>query len=123
MQVKCPECGHIHYVDSGRTRNQSALLHKLIHAFSDASGIPFDRAKMRLKFEHGLWIDIPLQPEKLKEFMTRPPWAGAYLDVGNRLVYVKSESELAKKEEAEFIDYVVSRCIEADADIDFMEAM
>jgi len=60
------------------------------------------------------------------------PFQGDFLEVGEamyggeavtRLVYLKSEAAYSKDEETRFIDYVVSRCIESDADVEFMEGM
>ena len=128
--MKCPACGFEFH--NRRSKNQQALLHKLLRAFSDASGIPFDRAKMRMKYEGGEWVDVPVSADKLRQFISHPPWAGDYLEIGTgmhdgnqvaRIVYVKSEAEYTKEEETRLIEYVISRCIEADADLDFMEAM
>ena len=128
--MRCPKCGHSFL--TSRSRNQQALLHKLLRAWSNASGIPFDRAKMRLKYEGGEWVEVPIEPDKLRQFIAHPPFPGDYLEVGKRmyqqqevttLVFVKSEAAYSKEEETALIDYVVGRCAEIDADIAFMEGM
>lgn len=109
------------------------MLHKLLRAYSNATGIPFDLAKMRLKYGGGEWVEVPVERVKLAEFMAHPPYQGDYLEVGRSqmwggelipsLVYVKSEAAYTKDEETALIEYVVAQCIAVDADIDFMEGM
>jgi hypothetical protein len=130
--MQCPHCGKLITAER-RGRGQSNLVHKLIRSFSDASGIPFDIAKVRLKYEFGEWMEAPLDRVELARFMAHPPYPGDYLEVGrNRMhegavvpviVYLKSEAAFTKDEETGFIDFVVSQCIRADADIDFMEGV
>jgi hypothetical protein len=116
-----------------RTRNQQALLHRLIRAYSAASGIPFDLAKMRLKYESGPWVEVPLERDRLAHFMAHPPYPGDYLELGRGrmhegevvpvLAYIKSEASYTKDEETTLIEYVIAQCIAVDADIEFMEGM
>lgn len=127
--MQCPHCGKLITAER-RGRGQSNLLHKLVRAFSDASGIPFDIAKVRLKYEFGEWMEAPMDPEELRRFIAHPPYPGDFLELGAKrmhdgalasvIVFLKSEAAFTKDEETGFIDFVVSQCIRADADIEFM---
>lgn len=126
----CPHCGKL--ISSERRRQgQSNLLHKLVRAYSNASGLPFDIAKNRLKYEFGEWMEAPLDRAELSKFIAHPPYPGDFLEVGRGrmyqnqvvpvIVFLKSEAAYTKDEETAFIEYVISQCHGADADLSFME--
>ena len=126
----CPHCGKLITAER-RGRQQSNLLHKLIRSYSNATGVPFDRAKVQFKYEFGEWVEIPMDRVELARFISHPPYPGDYLEVaqsrmvsGERvpvIVYLKSEAAYTKDEETQFIEHVISRCIAVDADIEFLE--
>jgi hypothetical protein len=127
----CPHCGKL-ITSERRRRGQSNLLHKLVRAYSNASGIPFDIAKSRLKYEYGEWMEAPLDRRELAHFIAHPPYPGDFLEVGRGrmhegevvpvIVFLKSEAAYTKDEETEFIEFVIAQCIAADADLSFMES-
>lgn len=126
----CPHCGKLITTERRRQR-QSNLLHKLVRSYSNATGVPFDRAKMQFKYEFGEWTEVPLDRVELARFIAHPPYPGDYLEVGKKrmvegepvpvIVYVKSEAAYTKEEEGGLIDFATSKCIAADADLSFME--
>jgi len=129
--VICPHCGKL-ITTERRRRGQSNLLHKLVRAYSNASGVPFDWAKMSFKYKFGEWVEVPLDRVELARFMANPPYPGDYIELGQSrmiegspapvIAYVKSEAAYTKDEESEFIEFLIAQCIAADADLSFMES-
>lgn len=126
----CPHCGKLITAER-RNQKQSNLLHKLVRAYSNATGVPFDRAKMQFKYEFGEWVEVPMGRAALARFIASPPYPGDYTEVGQKriiggetvpvIVYIKSEAAYTKDEETDLIEFIISKCIAADADLDFLE--
>lgn len=123
--MKCPHCGYI--IDEPRGREQSRLLHKLIHWYAQATGYDIAWAKVELKYHYGEWEPVPLDLTG----WSPPDYPGAFFEMyegtaHHCIVFLKSEAAYTKGEEARFIDVVVARCYEAGADMrwyeDYMEA-
>jgi hypothetical protein len=119
--VKCPNCGAV--LDPPRTRAQQGLLHSLIQRYARELGYDMEHAKMELKLLHGgyvLFADIgrgvatmPKERGQIVDlshyWMTYPPESWAF---------VYSEASYSSEYETGFIQFVQSRCFEADVDIE-----
>lgn len=115
MQITCPKCSHVHYVESRRKQRQSDMLHAIIGEWSRQMGEDFETAKIMAKFRHGVWVTWGA--------MTLPEWPGKpaviYPDQQNeQWVYMKSESAYTVDEEKQLIEGVITECHEGKVDID-----
>ena len=116
--MKCPNCGV--EIRPRRAQRQSNLLHKLIASYAKAQGDGFDYAKVILKWQYGEWIAYP--------FDDIPEWPGRFVELfggtpDHQIVYMKSESAYDKAEETRLIDGALIACMEAGADLSWMEGM
>ena len=122
----CPSCGAI-LTTSRRTIEQSRTLHKIIRAYSDATGEPFELVKLKWKFFIGAYVAVPLDITTWKP----PEWAGQFVTTSEVQIYhhkqipvitfLKSEAAYSKDEEARLLKHAIDECERVDADLSWLE--
>ena len=97
--------------ESGRSENASRYFHKLRDRYAGAMGYTREYAKGELKYEWGEWLYYEVNFEV-------PKWAGKFVEMYDRIIFMKSTAEYTTKQMNLLIEGTVKSCIDNSIDID-----
>jgi len=97
--------------ESGRSENASRYFHKLRDRYATAMGYSRDYGKIELKYLWGEWLpyDQSFEP---------PDWLGEFVEIYNKIVFLKSTTAYTKKEMGILIEGTIKACIDNGIQID-----
>jgi len=91
--------------ESGRSENASRYFHKLRDRFATALGYTRGHAKAELKYSWGEWLPYD-------ESFEPPKWAGEFVEIYDKIVFMKSTREYTKKQMGMLIEGTIKACID-----------
>ena len=98
--------------ESGRSENASRYFHKLRDRYAGALGYTREYAKAELKYKWGEWLEYD---EAVSEI---PKWAGKFVEMYVRILFMKSTTEYTTKQMNLLIEGTIKSCSENDVDIE-----
>lgn len=123
IQPICPSCkGVIPSIDIARTKLQQDTFHKLVGSYARQAGISAAKAKVMMKYLHGVSVPLPFRDGEL------PPWSGRPWEIypgttDHCFVFLKSEADYNVAEEKQLIDGTYTECFDIGADIEWFEKL
>lgn len=107
----------IEIIPAARPQDQkSRLFHKLVDVYSNAMGIGKLETKVQFKYLFGTWTEF-------REAFIPPTWPGAFIEIYNKIIFLKSTTRYTSQEWAGVIDGAIASCVENHIDISFLEPL
>jgi len=97
--------------ESGRSENASRYFHKLRDRYASAMGYTRDHAKAELKYSWGEWLSYD-------ESFEPPKWAGEFIEIYGKIVFMKSTREYTKTQMGALIEGTIQACFNNSISID-----
>ncbi len=102
--------------ESGRSENASRYFHKLRDRYASALGYTREYGKAELKYMWGDRLDY--DGDTVAGDFEVPKWAGKFVEMYGRTIFMKSTSEYTTKQMCDLIEGTISSCIENSIDIE-----
>ena len=97
--------------ESGRSENASRYFHKLRDRYATAMGYTRDYGKAELKYSWGEWLSYD-------ESFEPPKWAGEFVEIYGKIVFMKSTREYTKTQMGALIEGTIQACFNNSISID-----